>query len=77
MLSRSRKACDNCRVYEDSHSLGEDLVSTFRMLVVEMEVLHSIVEEGEGTWLGICFDRRSLAYVTKENSVIFTEKYFD
>ncbi len=48
-------------------------VSDVGWLVVEMGVLHSIVEEGEGAWLGICFDRRSLAYVTKENSVIFTE----
>ncbi len=40
-------------------------------------MLHSIVEEVEGAWLGFCFDRRSFAYVTKENYVIFTERYFD
>ncbi len=78
MLSRSRKACDNCRgqaffahrgcsvavifcTFERNKLLGERscfYVSDVGWLVVEMGVLHSIVEEGERAWLGFCFDRQ-------------------
>lgn len=48
-------------------------VSDVAWLVVEMGVLHSIVEEGEG---GLIRDVLT-TYVTKENSVVFTGRYFD
>ncbi len=39
---------------------------------VEMGVLHSIVEEGEGAWLGICFGEAS--HMSPKKILLFSLK---